>query len=358
MHKYLPSKRFSFIILAVVIALVIILVFPSLVNLIKEKTAAAPAPLSAVETRAKVQEFMVLDSDHDGLPDWEEALYKTDPHNPDTDGDGTTDGDEVKANRDPLKANTAPKGQEPNDKIDEKILADNKKIQDDFTKLSTTDQMGRLLFSQYLATKKVGQTLTDSDIASIVQNAISEMPNISFKQYSLTSLTTTPLTSPETIKKYGNDVAKVLMNDLFSKKLVEQDYDFYGMAQIKNLMLVMQSTTNTDRINKASLELGPIISEYKILVSDLLNVTAPLSLAGKHLALINAFEAIHDNAYQIQASANNPILLPSLLTSYSDNINSLWDTITDTGNIFTENNIVFAPTDFGIQIFSGIIAKP
>ena len=358
MHKYLPSKRFSFIILAVVIALVIILVFPSLVNLIKEKNAAGPAPLSAVETRAKVQEFMVLDSDHDGLPDWEEALYKTGPHNPDTDGDGTTDGDEVKANRDPLKANTAPKGQEPNDKIDEKILADNKKIQDDFTKLSTTDQMGRLLFSQYLATKKVGQTLTDSDIASIVQNAISEMPNISFKQYSLTSLTTTPLTSPETIKKYGNDVAKVLMNDLFSKKLAEQDYDFYGMAQIKNLMLVMQSTTNTDRINKASLELGPIISEYKILVSDLLNVTAPLSLAGKHLALINAFEAIHDNASQIQASANNPILLPSLLTSYSDNINSLWDTITDTGNIFTENNIVFAPTDFGIQIFSGIIAKP
>lgn len=42
------------------------------------------------------------DSDSDGLRDWEEALYKTNPENPDTDGDGTKDGDEIRQNRNPL----------------------------------------------------------------------------------------------------------------------------------------------------------------------------------------------------------------------------------------------------------------
>jgi len=42
------------------------------------------------------------DSDNDGLKDWEEVLWKTDPKNPDTDGDGTPDGEEIKTWRNPL----------------------------------------------------------------------------------------------------------------------------------------------------------------------------------------------------------------------------------------------------------------
>jgi hypothetical protein len=43
-----------------------------------------------------------LDSDNDGLTDYEEKqIYKTDPFNPDTDGDGYSDGREVKNGYDP-----------------------------------------------------------------------------------------------------------------------------------------------------------------------------------------------------------------------------------------------------------------
>lgn len=41
------------------------------------------------------------DSDYDGLADWEETIYKTDPKNPDTDNDGYLDGEEVKAGYSP-----------------------------------------------------------------------------------------------------------------------------------------------------------------------------------------------------------------------------------------------------------------
>jgi Bacterial TSP3 repeat len=42
------------------------------------------------------------DSDNDGLPDWQELKYGTNPNNPDTDGDGYTDGAEVAAGYNPL----------------------------------------------------------------------------------------------------------------------------------------------------------------------------------------------------------------------------------------------------------------
>jgi len=62
------------------------------------------------------QSITSLDSDSDGLKDWEEALRGTDPKNPDTDGDGTPDGEEVKEGRNPLK-----KG--PDDVLDQKTLS-------------------------------------------------------------------------------------------------------------------------------------------------------------------------------------------------------------------------------------------
>lgn len=41
------------------------------------------------------------DADTDGLKNWEEEIYKTDPRNPDTDGDGYLDGEEIASGYDP-----------------------------------------------------------------------------------------------------------------------------------------------------------------------------------------------------------------------------------------------------------------
>lgn len=45
------------------------------------------------------------DSDGDGLSDWREMVYSTEPYNPDTDNDGHSDGWEVDNGTDPLDPN-------------------------------------------------------------------------------------------------------------------------------------------------------------------------------------------------------------------------------------------------------------
>ena len=44
-------------------------------------------------------ESMYQDSDNDGLPDWQEKLYGTDPNNPDSDGNGTPDGTQFESQK-------------------------------------------------------------------------------------------------------------------------------------------------------------------------------------------------------------------------------------------------------------------
>lgn len=350
MHKYLPSKRFIYIILSIIIALGIIYIFSFFT-----KAKAPVKVLSVTEVKAKVGEFMALDSDTDGLKDWEEALYKTDPKNPDTDSDGTMDGAEVAVNRNPLKANTAVAGKEPTDKIDDKIIADARKATEDFKNLSDTEKMGRMMVSQYLATKKVGQTITEAEISSILENTMAQMPTLTIKQFSLTDIVTLPNTNLENIKQYGNTIAEYMWNDLLGVKIMNKDYDFYGLAEIDYLSQVMDQTTDKNEINEAATGLDPIIEKYNTLINNLLSVPAPSALADSHLTLINTFEAMYDNLTQMRMVSSDIATMIPLLNYMQVNINNFLDTMANTANIFLENKITFAPTDFGYKLFNDII---
>ncbi|MDP3710197.1 MAG: hypothetical protein Q8R29_00545 [bacterium] len=66
----------------------------------------------------KATNSLLLDTDNDGLQNWEEELYKTDSVNPDSDGDGASDGEEIKLGRNPALAGpddrlTGPSVEEP-----------------------------------------------------------------------------------------------------------------------------------------------------------------------------------------------------------------------------------------------------
>ncbi len=83
----------------------------------KKQGASSRGSFAIADSAAREERLKKLqqDSDNDGLRDWEEVLYRTDPHKPDTDGDGTPDGEEVKLGRDPAVPNTSKDTTQPND---------------------------------------------------------------------------------------------------------------------------------------------------------------------------------------------------------------------------------------------------
>lgn len=89
-------------------------------NITKEKLLMEKLEKTIVmngeEKKAVLQKLQELskDTDSDGLKDWEEIIYRTDPNNSDSDQDGTFDGEEIKINRNPLIAF-------PNDVLQESI---------------------------------------------------------------------------------------------------------------------------------------------------------------------------------------------------------------------------------------------
>ena len=95
--NYLPSKKFVLVVLAIsMVALAVIMFqfFPFNSKEVAQKN-------DEDEARAELLQKLQGDSDGDGLRDWEEVLWKTDPQKNDTDGDGTADNDEILAKRDP-----------------------------------------------------------------------------------------------------------------------------------------------------------------------------------------------------------------------------------------------------------------
>ncbi|NOY35390.1 MAG: hypothetical protein GXP44_00460 [bacterium] len=96
--SYLPSRKFAIVVLVFLLATGGLFLFFG-GEAMKRKTPDASPQKRFI---AGMFQGGRKDSDNDGLKDWEEVLWKTDPQNPDTDGDGTKDGEEVKLGRNPL----------------------------------------------------------------------------------------------------------------------------------------------------------------------------------------------------------------------------------------------------------------
>ncbi|OGZ33560.1 MAG: hypothetical protein A2Y98_01335 [Candidatus Portnoybacteria bacterium RBG_19FT_COMBO_36_7] len=116
-----------------------------------------------------------LDSDSDGLPDWQEKIYKTDPKKADTDGDGYMDGEEVASGYDPTK-------KAPNDALPGTDASKARPMPKNLTK-ALSQKLGQAILSGKIASfnKETGQPLTAKEIQSeeglkqLIEEASSQM---------------------------------------------------------------------------------------------------------------------------------------------------------------------------------------
>lgn len=200
------------------------------------------------------------DDDGDGLPNWKETLWGTDPNNPDSDGDGVLDGDEVALGANPNKEGSEPATTE-NTYIAPRGLA-------------PTEALARELFANYANIRSGGgisQSELDSELGDILSRRLLEQAEA--KTYTLTAL---KIEGDVSVVAYEGSLATILNG---ANAVREYELNVFARA-----------VGNTNTIELLKLKTAALV--YEDIVKKLVVLEVPTDIANEHLAVINDVSAL------------------------------------------------------------------
>lgn len=235
-----------------------------------------PAPHTLQESIGQIEKsnsrFTALqqDDDNDGLKNWEEVLFQTDPQNPDTDGDGTLDGEEIMRGRSPFKSG-------PDDVIattTERIQAseDTDMGPKNYTKL-LAETFGQQFIIPYIQQqgssvdpKLFAQALTEKILATAAEDVPAAF-------YTATDIRTRADNSAAAWQRYAEEMDTLVVNS-FGNLLSKLEIEIFSRAieqeNYKELALLDPYLTALDRT-----------------IAGLKKIRAPSNLADIHLEYLN-----------------------------------------------------------------------
>lgn len=290
--KYLPSKKFSIVIISAIVITGVVFgifyYFSKSKSFNKEKKGVI-VENTLIESKT-IQELIESDVDGDGVLDWEEALWGTDKNKK-----VTFDG-----------------------KSDSAYIADKKKelnIETDLNNeknLSQTDIFARQFFSAYTALKASGQA--DSSIINNFSNALGE---------SVSNPNLIDIYSEKDIKKalVDNENSKIdyynVLKNAFEKEKKSGIGDEINI--ISGGILEYESTGNEGKYQQLN-----IISEaYKNFAKKIIEVPVPESLVEIHLKIANSAYNTGISVENLSKINTDPIIGIAGLSQYQKYSDSL-----------------------------------
>ena len=289
---YLPNKKIFFLLIFILLIFAGWFYFSGSKNgQTKDVAEQEKSPLIAiVEQTSQLDK----DSDADGLKDWEELLWKTDPNKADTDNDGTNDNEEITLNRNPLKAG-------PNDKISDKedLVAQEKAIADSRQNTMTTVYARRFM-EAYLTLKNQKRELTDSDKDGLIESLMNNIKSdIKIKDsYDISNIKIIG-GQKANLEKYAREIKKILIDE----KPIKENVVIVFNRLLKNLNDKKNAGTYESDAKKI-LDNG---EAYKQGATKLVSIEAPDILAEYHLALINNLNGMQEAVRAMSVVANDPM---------------------------------------------------
>lgn len=244
-------------------------------------TAAALTPVERVH-------ITPADSDHNGLPDWQDSLIQSDPI-------------ELSSTSASYTAPTTVTGkfavQFFEDYMRSQISGPFGQSQEELIQKSTED----------LVSQAQDQFFTQKDIALF------------------------DATDSESLRAYGNQVANILLTQTHSSKDTElvilQDYMRYKKPE---------------RIH----DLDPIESTYVTMVKEMLEIQVPSSYAKEHLDLTNALDAVREDIRSMQNVDTDALYTLLRVKRYHDDVLGLSNALKALFNtLYLQDNIRWSPDD-------------
>lgn len=270
-----------------------------------------------------------VDSDGDGLKDWEETLWKTDSQKADTDEDGTPDGQEIKENRNPLVSG-------PNDGLLETVLPLADTNSQNQGKETLTEILGKEIIGAALTAKiQNGQPLSEEQKSEIMSTFVSSLDTLSKSDsiaYESKDVRLVPAGDPEKTRLYGNGVAAIIKK--YFDPIDESELDVFQSA-LKN-----QDEAKLEKLENLS-------AAYEKSSKEISAIDVPYEFLEKHLAVINSFHQISAELKNMQKVLSDPALGLVAVKQYKESSQKAYEALRDINNYFTKNGIVFDKKESG-----------
>lgn len=307
MESILPSKK----ILGLAGVLIAILVVIFVIDSISQKNNPRNALVAQLSAEQKI------DSDNDGLQDWEEHLWGTDPYDPDTDGDGTRDGDEVTNNRHPRVA------------VDDEIFDDYKTFiyessgAEKIPATNSEELYDKVIPNIILAADKTisGEELTEADLDALIAPIVEEMDRDA-NYYTRDDIQVIENASQKEKEKYGGKLFQI------TAKFSEQELSLPDV--LENVSIALENKDGS-----VLKELDTNIALYKSFTEEIANLRVPREYLYSHLALANSYMGISIAVRQIQKITDEPLVGLVGLDQYDKHQSTAVNTFYTLGREFT-----------------------
>lgn len=255
-----------------------------------------PMTVDAATAESLLASYAVKDSDSDGLPDWQESLYGTDPANPESVAIGILDGAAVEQGLvKPRYAGAAA----PEDSTVKKERVPGSPADD-----TITAKFARSFFEKYFTTYGGEATLSQEQLLSFTNAAIVELAaeNQGKDVYTRTD-----------VKVSGE--GSVAMNTYLAT--LETSLSKHVLLNEKSEIDYLSDALERNDAS-AYKKIAEIGASYTALSKDMMKVSVPKEAVTAHLATANAFAKMGEVITDISTASSDPLRSLVGLALYKD----------------------------------------
>jgi hypothetical protein len=299
-------------------------------------TTLAPSAEATTETEL-LKAITIKDSDGDGLPDWEELLYRTDPHTIDSRGLGMSDGEAVAKGLivPPVSVDIAPPPASGQSAAELGLPSPSEG--------SLTDIFAKNFFVLYLSAKQeVGRELTEDEVALLATKAIEGLAGsvtVNADLYTAADITVAGAGS-EALRAYASAGQAVLTTHSTNYPKSEVEY----LAEA-----VKGDASALEPIRK-------IATAYHNIARGLVALPVPVEVRDAHLTLVNALAAIGNTTSDFGRYDTDPLTTLLAVAQYRAAVKKMINSFVAIDEVYKAANVTFSESEAG-ESFVGVISN-
>ena len=318
---YLPSGRFVLTVALIAVIGAAVYSFTS-----PKETPVTTEPLLVIteEEQEKIS-LGTEDSDGDGLSNWEEALWGTNPNSPDSDGDGTGDGIEIAARRNPL-VNAA------NDTLETYPIVPSDEAAGE-GESTRSDAVSRTFMSHLYQIGTEGNP-TIEDIAvleDIISNEVTQ--NIPYSTYGEEDIVVDDSTeSSVLLRTHANTLASFIAA-----------YDKLGAPYEVTIITNAIESGDLSRLS----DLKRFVTFFTDMHDALLVLSVPSSLIDTHLEILNTLQTMTMSLTYINDMSGDTVIGLTGLTTYQTSLTRMEYAVQSLVGILSDASLTFSENESG-----------